>query len=107
MPARTIAVTVAWATPDIEELVPVEVQAGASAGDAIERSGLVAVYGIDVAEIGIAIFGRRATLETPLADGDRIELIRALVADPRQARQKRAQASPLPGPRPRTKRHRN
>lgn len=39
---------------------------------------------------GIAVFGRAATLRTRLHDGDRIELLRPLQADPKQARKQRA-----------------
>ena len=86
----TIAVTVAWATTAIQELVSIAVPAGAPARLAIERSGLVVAYGLDLAHLGVAIHGRRATLDTPLVDGDRVELTRALVADPKDARRKRA-----------------
>jgi uncharacterized protein len=86
----TIAVTVAWATPTIQDLVTVEVPAGVPARLAIEHSGLAAAYGLDLAQLGVAIHGQRATLDTALADGDRIELTRPLVADPKDARRKRA-----------------
>ncbi len=86
----TIAVTVAWATPTIQEIVTVHVPSDAPARLAIERSGLVAAYRLDLAQLGVAIHGQRATLETALADGDRVELTRALVADPKEARRKRA-----------------
>ncbi len=39
---------------------------------------------------GMAVFGRVATARTRLHDGDRIELLRALQADPKQARKQRA-----------------
>lgn len=39
---------------------------------------------------GMAIFGRAATLRTRLHDGDRIELLRPLQVDPKQARKQRA-----------------
>ena len=90
----TIVVTVAWATPSIEELVDVELPAGSSAGDAIARSGLVAAYGLDLARLGVAIFGRRAALASAVDDGDRVEITRALPADAKQARRERALAAP-------------
>ena len=99
-----IEVTVAWATPAIQELVGVEVPLGAPARCAIERSGLVAAYGLDWSQLGIAIHGRRASLETVLAEGDRVELTRPLVAVPKDARRKRAQAAPIARSKPRAKR---
>lgn len=41
---------------------------------------------------GIGIYGRRVSLDTRLADGDRVEIYRALGADPKEARRRRAQA---------------
>jgi len=86
----TIAVSVAWATPTTQDIVTVDVPSGAHARVAIERSGLVTAYGLDLAQLGVAIHGQRATLETALADGDRVELTRPLIADPKEARRKRA-----------------
>jgi putative ubiquitin-RnfH superfamily antitoxin RatB of RatAB toxin-antitoxin module len=38
------------------------------------------------------VFGVRATGETVLRDGDRLELLRPLLADPKDARRRRAEA---------------
>jgi putative ubiquitin-RnfH superfamily antitoxin RatB of RatAB toxin-antitoxin module len=99
-----VVVSVAWVSPSVQELVDVEVPAGAPVRVAIERSGLAATYGLDLAALAVAVHGRRATLETPLRDGDRVELLRALVADPRDARRLRAQTKPLARAPPRVKR---
>ena len=98
-----IVVSVAYATPSLQEIVEVELPPGATARDAIERSGLVAAYALDLAALGIAVFGRRATLDTALGDGDRVELVRALAADPKDARRRRALARPIARPPPRFK----
>ncbi len=68
----------------------VDLPAGATVADAVARSGLVARYGIDRAALGFAIFGRRVRADAPLADGDRVELTRPLVVDPKAARGERA-----------------
>jgi putative ubiquitin-RnfH superfamily antitoxin RatB of RatAB toxin-antitoxin module len=39
---------------------------------------------------GTGIYGRRVTLDTKLADGDRVEIYRPLRADPKEARRQRA-----------------
>ena len=60
-----------------------------------------ALAGLDPAELPagavdpsrLAVFGRTATLETRLHDGDRVELLRPLVADPKQARRERARGA--------------
>ena len=89
----TIAVTVAWATPSVQELVAVDLSPGATARDAIERSGLIGAYGLDVASLGVAIYGRCAPLDAPLADGDRVEITRPLAGDPKDARRMRARSA--------------
>jgi putative ubiquitin-RnfH superfamily antitoxin RatB of RatAB toxin-antitoxin module len=91
-----VIVTVVWATPDVQDAVAVEVPRDATIADAVVRSGLVAQYGLDPAAIGFAIFGRRRNAGTLLADGDRVELTRPLLADPKAARVRRAREKPLP-----------
>jgi putative ubiquitin-RnfH superfamily antitoxin RatB of RatAB toxin-antitoxin module len=93
-------VGVAWATPLVQDVTEVELPAGATVADAVARSGLVARYGIDIAMLGFAIFGRRVRADAPLADGDRVELARPLQIDPKAARAGRARAKP-PGKAPR------
>ena len=56
------------------------------------RPGFVAQYGIDTAQLGFAVYGRRASPETVLAEGDRIDLTRPLEVDPKAARIARARA---------------
>ncbi len=58
---------------------------GATVDDAVAASGL-ATDGIS----GYAIHGERATGSTPLHDGDRVELLRPLQVDPKEARRRRA-----------------
>ena len=65
---------------------------GATVADAVRASGLP-VDGI----AGYAVFGERATPATPLRDGDRVELLRPLQADPKDSRRRRAAAQRRPG----------
>ena len=99
-PDLDIAVTVAYATPEIEALVVVKVAAGATIDDAIAQSGIVARLKLDPAKLEFAIFGQRAEGGTPLAQGDRIELTRPLIADPKRIRRKRAAAAKSRAPLP-------
>ena len=71
--------------------------AGATAGDAVARSGLVATHRIDLGATRLGIRGRRVDADTVLADGDRVEICRPLVADPKDARRMRAGAHGAPG----------
>ena len=85
MSAGPIRVRVVLAWPRHFEAVELQLPAGARVADAIAASGLP-LDGID----GQAVFGERAEPDAPLADGDRIELLRPLVADPKDARRRRA-----------------
>jgi uncharacterized protein len=99
-------VEVAYAGPEGVAIVGVELTDGASVADAIEASALVTRLGLVDAALGVAIFGQAATRATPLRPGDRVELLRPLRADPKDARRRRARDNPLPPSRPRAKRRR-
>jgi uncharacterized protein len=88
-------VSVVWATPSLQDVVEIDLPAGATIADALARSGLVAQYGLDAAALGFAVFARRASAQTALADGDRIEITRPLQVDPKAARLARARAKPM------------
>jgi putative ubiquitin-RnfH superfamily antitoxin RatB of RatAB toxin-antitoxin module len=90
MTAAHFSVTVASAAPGVEAVVVVTLSAGATVDDAIALSGIVARLNLDAARLEPAIFGQRVNGRTPLAPGDRIELTRPLIADPKRARRKRA-----------------
>jgi len=63
----------------------IDVPEGATALDAIERSGLLGMYpGIDLETQKIGIFGKVVKLDTPLQTGDRVEVYRPIVCDPTQ-----------------------
>ena len=90
--AKSIAVTVAWVTPSVQDLAPLTLAAGATVADAIARSALVETYGIDLRAMRLGIRGRVVAASTALADGDRVEICRPLSADPKEARRLRAAA---------------
>lgn len=83
-------VVVAYAAPDVEAQIELTLAAGAVVADAVSASGLVDRLGLTSSDLAYAIFGQRARLDTPLVDGDRIELLRPLIADPKDLRRKRA-----------------
>lgn len=59
--------------------------------DALERSSLKArVPDLDLAQAKVGIFGKVKDPETPLRDGDRVEVYRPLIADPKDSRRRRA-----------------
>jgi putative ubiquitin-RnfH superfamily antitoxin RatB of RatAB toxin-antitoxin module len=92
---RRIEVTVVYALPDRTIEIAVQLPAGANVGDAIEGSGLASRQGeIDVTGSRVGVFGKLVDRKSVLADGDRVEVYRALLADPKEGRLKRAAARP-------------
>ncbi len=76
----------AW--PRRFEAVTLELPEGATVADALSRAGLES----DPETVAHAVFGVRVTRDTVLRDGDRLELLRPLQADPKDARRRRADA---------------
>jgi putative ubiquitin-RnfH superfamily antitoxin RatB of RatAB toxin-antitoxin module len=91
-----LAIAVAYAAPGIEAIVRLALPAGATVAHAVAASGLCERFALPAETIGYAIHGQRVDGDTPLADGDRIELTRPLIADAKQIRRARAADSPLP-----------
>ncbi len=86
-------VEVAYARPDKQEIVPVQVPEGATAVQAVKLSGITAIFPeIDADSIDMGIFGKviKNPADHELRDGDRVELYRPLQIDPKQARLNRA-----------------
>jgi len=89
--AGAIRVEVAYALPGEQVLVALELPGGATVGDAIKASGLAQRFpGIDPGRCAAGIFGQVTNPGTVLQEGDRVELYRPLVAEPKEARRRRA-----------------
>jgi putative ubiquitin-RnfH superfamily antitoxin RatB of RatAB toxin-antitoxin module len=89
--AEYIEVEVAYARPDTQVIVPVKVEKGATVEDAIQHSGILHNFmEIDLKVNKVGIFGKLTKLSAPLRQGDRVEIYRALIADPKEIRKQRA-----------------
>jgi hypothetical protein len=85
-------VEIAYALRERQALVAVEVAEGATIEEAIRRSGILEAFPeIDLKQAKVGIFGRPATLGERMRDGDRAEIYRPLIAEPKDARRERAQ----------------
>lgn len=63
--------------------INIEVPDDATVHDAIVRSGVLEKFPeIDLDEQKVGIFGKITALETPLSEGDRVEIYRPITADP-------------------------
>ncbi len=77
-------VAVAYALPHRQVWLRVELAEGATVLDAIVGSGILDRFpGLDPAQHKVGVFGKVSPLDTPVHDGDRVEIYRALVADPK------------------------
>ena len=80
-----------YALPGGEDAVSLELRAGATAADAVRASGLLQRHPeIELGRHRIGIYGRVVAGEAPLADGDRVEVYRPLLVEPKEARRRRA-----------------
>ncbi|MEO6697152.1 MAG: RnfH family protein [Gammaproteobacteria bacterium] len=85
-------VEVAYARPDVQVILPVQIEHAATVEEAIRRSGILESYPeIDLNVNKVSIFGKLTKLDNPLRPGDRVEITRPLIADPKQVRKQRAE----------------
>lgn len=79
-------VEVVDARPRSARTVRLDLPAGATLRDALAACG----FEVDPEKQAFGVFGKRAPLEHPLAEGDRVEIYRPLAVDPKEARRRRA-----------------
>lgn len=85
-----IAIEVIYAEPAEADRSALVLEPGTTLREAIARSGLLQRHReIDLETAAVGVFGRRRGLDEPLGDGDRVEVYRALQADPKLARRQR------------------
>lgn len=91
-PSRgAVTVSVAAGTASRQALVTLVLPAGSRVADAVERSGVLARFPQrDRERLDYAVFGERVEPGRLLASGDRVEVLRALRVDPKEARRRRA-----------------
>ena len=87
----TIRVEVAYALPDRQAIVALEVISGTTALEAARQSGITDKFeGIDLENAKLGIFGALVAPSQKLQEGDRVEIYRPLIADPKEVRKARA-----------------
>ena len=82
--AAKLRVEVVYALAEAQRIVTVELQHPATAMDAVVASGLPGDG------LSLGIFGKRVKSGQPLKDGDRVEILRPLLEDPKEGRRRRA-----------------
>jgi len=88
-----IAISVVYALPERQTIVPLRVPAGTNVEQAVTLSQLPSRFPeIAAAPLHCAIFGRVVPLSQVLQEGDRVEVLRPLLIDPKEQRRQAAQA---------------
>jgi len=87
-----VTVEVAYGLPEKQYLLKVTLKAGATVEDAIRSCGLLALRTeIDLTQNKVGIYSRPVKLQDRVQDGDRVEIYRPLIADPKELRRQRAE----------------
>ncbi|MFT3741324.1 MAG: RnfH family protein [Gammaproteobacteria bacterium] len=85
-----ITVTVVYATPTHCDEQTLQLPIGTTVQQALSQSSMLQKFPeIDLARFGVGIFSQPVNLSYPLKTGDRIEIYRPLLVDPKQARRRR------------------
>jgi uncharacterized protein len=87
-------VEIVYATAEVQRRYTVDLAGGGTVRGAIEQSGVLRdCPQIDLAHDRVGVHGRLVLLTDALREGDRVEILRPLVADPKTARNRRAQSA--------------
>ncbi|KZN15180.1 protein RnfH [Marinomonas sp. TW1] len=93
---NSMRVEVAYALPEKQKIVSLEVEESCTVRDAVRRSNIDVFFPeLDVENVKVGIFGKavRNADQQVLKEGERVELYRELKVDPKQARANRAAKS--------------
>ncbi|WP_395342869.1 RnfH family protein [Ningiella sp. W23] len=91
MPSQ-LTIEIAYALPEKQSLMRVAVPDGTTVQKAIEQSGLLSLYQeIDLSVNKVGIWNKVCKVDAVVSEGDRIEIYRPLIADPKEVRKLRAQ----------------
>lgn len=98
MTDEQIKIEIAFALPDKQTLLETVVEKDTTVEQAIIASGMMTRYPeIDLSKNAVGIWNRTCKLTDVLRQGDRIEIYRPLIADPKEVRRKRAEKAKLEG----------
>ena len=86
-----VSIEVVYISQTHQRVMPLSIYLPINVLTAIRQSGILELH----PELGdlegrVGIFGRRVTLNTPLTGGERIEIYRPLIKDPKEARREKA-----------------
>ena len=86
-----VTVELIYIKPGSQNSVTLKIPQGSNISQAINRSGVLQRFPeIDLTVNKVGVFSKIQALDTVLCEGDRVEIYRPLVADPKEARRRRA-----------------
>lgn len=98
MGEQVLTLEVVYALPERQKIIVVQVAPGSTVQDAIEQSGMAQYFDdIDLSTSAVGIWNKTCKLSDQPRNGDRIEIYRPLVADPKEIRRRRAEKAKLEG----------
>lgn len=86
-----VDIEVCYARPGLEIFRALTVPATATLREAVEQSGILGEIGLSRSDCHVGVYGKLKPLETTVRKGDRIEIYRPLIADPKESRRRRAE----------------
>lgn len=90
MENKFIIIEVAYATKQVQRIISLQIEAGSSIAAAIKKSGILECFPeINLHQHAVGVFSELKQLGDTLKEGDRIEIYRPLITDPKEARRKR------------------
>ncbi|MGL5949635.1 MAG: RnfH family protein [Aeromonas sp.] len=96
MVAELISIEVAYARPEAQTVLTLRVAPGTMVQEAIRQSGILTRYPeIDLGQQAVGIYSRLVKLTDAVNSGDRVEIYRPLLADPKEIRRQRAEQAKL------------
>lgn len=96
--SESITIEVVYALPERQSLLTINVPEDCTVQQAILRSGILDMYpDIELASQKVGIWSRAVKMTDQVKAGDRIELYRPLIADPKELRRRRAEKAKQEG----------
>lgn len=87
-------VEIIYATLEAQVLLKIAVEKNSTIKDCVNQSGLLVQYPeIDLTVMKVGVFSQVKPLEYKVKEGDRVEIYRPLIADPKDMRRKKAEAA--------------
>jgi hypothetical protein len=87
--SEKIKVGVAYSEPAKQAWLNVDLDEGATVEDAISKSGILNMFPhIDLTSHKVGVFGKLCKLDARVKPGDRVEIYRAITADPKTVKRR-------------------